>query len=326
MADTQKTRVLIIGAGPAGYTAAIYAARANLQPIMVAGLQPGGQLTITTDVENYPGFADTIQGPWLMEQMAKQAEHVGTKIIYDLITKVDFSARPFKAWADSGDLFIADTVIIATGAQARWLGLPSEKAFQGGGVSACATCDGFFYRDKQVAVIGGGNTAVEEALYLTHHASHVTLVHRRDKFRAEKILQDRLFKNPKISVIWDHSVDEITGGGSPAVVTGATLRNVKTGEPKKIEVDGVFIAIGHSPTTAVFDGQVKTDSEGYIITRPGTTETSVPGVFAAGDVQDKTFRQAVTAAGTGCMAALEAEKFLAEIPLFVDEQVNEEAA
>jgi thioredoxin reductase (NADPH) len=326
MATTQKTRVLIIGAGPAGYTAAIYAARANLQPIMVAGLQPGGQLTITTDVENYPGFADTIQGPWLMEQMAKQAEHVGTKIIYDLITKVDFSARPFKAWADSGDLFIADTIIIATGAQARWLGLPSELTFAGGGVSACATCDGFFYRGKQVAVVGGGNTAVEEALYLTHHASHVTLVHRRDKFRAEKILQDRLFKNPKISVIWDHAVDEITGTEGPNVVTGASLRNVKTGELKKIEVDGVFIAIGHSPTTAVFDGQVKTDSEGYIITRPGTTETSVPGVFAAGDVQDKTFRQAVTAAGTGCMAALEAEKFLAEIPLFVDETAHVAAA
>jgi thioredoxin reductase (NADPH) len=320
MAAPQKTRVLIIGAGPAGYTAAIYAARANLQPILVAGLQPGGQLTITTDVENYPGFAETIQGPWLMEQMAKQAEHVGTRIIYDIITKVDFSARPFKAWADSGDLFLADTVIIATGAQARWLGLPSEQAFQGGGVSACATCDGFFYRGKQVAVIGGGNTAVEEALYLTHHASHVTLVHRRDKLRAEKILQDRLFANPKISVIWDHAVEEITGSKSPAVVTGVTLRHTKTAELKKIAVDGVFIAIGHSPTTAVFAGQVATDSENYIITRPGTTETSVPGVFAAGDVQDKTFRQAVTAAGTGCMAALEAEKFLAKIPLFVDEE------
>ncbi len=319
MAAPQKTRVLIIGAGPAGYTAAIYAARANLQPFLVAGLQPGGQLTITTDVENYPGFADTIQGPWLMEQMAKQAEHVGTRIIYDIITKVDFSARPFKAWADSGEWFVADTVIIATGAQARWLGLPSEQAFQGGGVSACATCDGFFYRGKQVAVIGGGNTAVEEALYLTHHASHVTVVHRRDKFRAEKILQDRLFANPKISVIWDHAVEEITGSASPAVVTGVTLRHTKTSEIKKIAVDGVFIAIGHSPTTEIFAGQVKTDSENYIITRPGTTETSVPGVFAAGDVQDKTFRQAVTAAGTGCMAALEAEKFLAEIPLFVDE-------
>jgi thioredoxin reductase (NADPH) len=319
MAERHVTRVLIIGAGPAGYTAAIYAARANLAPIMVAGLQPGGQLTITTDVENYPGFAETIQGPWLMEQMAKQAEHVGTKIVYDLITKMDFSQRPFRAWADSGDEFLADSVIIATGAQARWLGLPSEQAFQGAGVSACATCDGFFYRGKTVAVIGGGNTAVEEALYLTHHASHVTLVHRRDKLRAEKILQDRLFANPKISVIWDHAVEEITGGGTPAVVTGASLRNVKTGAAQRIAVDGVFVAIGHSPTTALFNGQIKTDSEGYIQTVPGSTVTSVAGVFAAGDVQDKTFRQAVTAAGTGCMAALEAEKFLAELPLRVDE-------
>jgi thioredoxin reductase (NADPH) len=319
MAALKKTRVLIIGAGPAGYTAAIYAARANLAPIMVAGLQPGGQLTITTDVENYPGFADTIQGPWLMEQMAKQAEHVGTEIVYDLITRVDFSKTPFRAWADSGDEYLADSVIIATGAQARWLGLPSEAAYQGAGVSACATCDGFFYRGKTVAVVGGGNTAVEEALYLTHHASHVTLIHRRDKFRAEKILQDRLFANPKISVIWDHAVDEILGGGTPAVVTGARLRNVKTGALQDIAVDGVFIAIGHSPTTAVFEGQVKTDSEGYILTTPGSTVTSVPGVFAAGDVQDKTFRQAVTAAGTGCMAALEAEKFLGELPLRVNE-------
>jgi thioredoxin reductase (NADPH) len=319
MAQRHETRVLIIGAGPAGYTAAIYAARANLAPIMVAGLQPGGQLTITTDVENYPGFAETIQGPWLMEQMAKQAEHVGTRMVYDLITRVDFSQRPFHAWADSGDEYVADTVIIATGAQARWLGLPSEQAFQGAGVSACATCDGFFYRGKRVAVIGGGNTAVEEALFLTHHASHVTLVHRRDKLRAERILQDRLFGNPKISVIWDHAVEEITGAGTPPVVTGATLRHVKTGAVQRIEVDGVFIAIGHSPTTALFAGQVKTDSEGYIQTVPGSTVTSVPGVFAAGDVQDKTFRQAVTAAGTGCMAALEAEKFLAEIPLRVDE-------
>jgi thioredoxin reductase (NADPH) len=319
MAALKKTRVLIIGAGPAGYTAAIYAARANLAPIMVAGLQPGGQLTITTDVENYPGFADTIQGPWLMEQMAKQAGHVGTEIVYDLITRVDFSKTPFRAWADSGDEYLADSVIIATGAQARWLGLPSEAAYQGAGVSACATCDGFFYRGKTVAVVGGGNTAVEEALYLTHHASHVTLIHRRDKFRAEKILQDRLFANPKISVIWDHAVDEILGGGTPAVVTGARLRNVKTGALHDIAVDGVFIAIGHSPTTAVFEGQVKTDSEGYILTTPGSTVTSVPGVFAAGDVQDKTFRQAVTAAGTGCMAALEAEKFLGELPLRVNE-------
>jgi thioredoxin reductase (NADPH) len=317
MSDVKKTRVLIIGAGPAGYTAAIYAARANLQPVLVAGLQPGGQLTITTDVENYPGFAETIQGPWLMEQMAKQAEHVGTEILYDLITRVDFSNRPFKAWTDGGIQFLADSVIIATGAQARWLGLPSETAYQGAGVSACATCDGFFYRGKQVAVIGGGNTAVEEALYLTHHASHVTLIHRRDKFRAEKILQDRLFANPKISVIWDHALDEITGAGTPAVVTGARLKHVKSGATQSLEVDGVFIAIGHSPTTAIFEGQVMRDSEGYILTTPGTTATSVPGIFAAGDVQDKIFRQAVTAAGTGCMAALEAEKFLADIPLHV---------
>jgi thioredoxin reductase (NADPH) len=319
MAEVRKTRVLIIGAGPAGYTSAIYAARANLMPLMVAGLQPGGQMTITTDVENYPGFAETIQGPWLMEQMARQAEHVGTEIIYDIITRVDFSARPFHAWSDAGMEFVADAVIIATGAQARWLGLDSEAAYQGAGVSACATCDGFFYRGKKVAVIGGGNTAVEEALYMTHHASHVTLVHRRDKFKAEKILQDRLFANPKISVVWDHAVDEILGGGSPAVVTGTRLRNVKTGAAQEISVDGVFIAIGHSPTTAVFAGQVRTDAEGYIVTKPGTTETSMPGVFAAGDVQDKIFRQAVTAAGTGCMAALEVEKFLSGIPLHVSE-------
>ena len=321
MAEVKKTRVLIIGAGPAGYTAAIYAARANLAPVLVAGLQPGGQLTITTDVENYPGFAETIQGPWLMEQMAAQAAHVGTEIIYDIITKVDFSGPKFRAWSDAGVEFEADAVIIATGAQARWLGLDSEAAYQGAGVSACATCDGFFYRGKRVAVIGGGNTAVEEALYLTHHASHVTLVHRRDTFRAERILQDRLFANPKISVIWDHAVDEILGGGQPPVVTGLRLKNVRTGAMQELPVDGVFIAIGHSPTTSVFAGQVKTDSEGYIVTRPGTTETSVPGVFAAGDVQDKIYRQAVTAAGTGCMAALEAEKFLAQLPLYVNEAV-----
>ncbi len=312
MPQTHRTRVLVIGAGPAGYTAAIYAARASLSPLLVAGLQPGGQLTITTDVENYPGFADTIQGPWLMEQMAKQAEHVGTEIVYDLITKVDFSEAPFRAWADSGDEYLADSVIIATGAQARWLGLPSESAYQGAGVSACATCDGFFYRGKKVAVIGGGNTAVEEALYLTHHASHVTIIHRRDTFRAERILQDRLFANPKISIIWNHEVAEILGAGAPPVVTGARLRNTKSGAEQILGVDGVFIAIGHSPTTAIFSGQVNMDSEGYIITTPGTTETSVPGIFAAGDVQDKVFRQAVTAAGTGCMAALEAEKWLTE--------------
>jgi thioredoxin reductase (NADPH) len=319
MAEVQKTRVLIIGAGPAGYTAAIYAARANLAPVMVAGLQPGGQLTITTDVENYPGFAETIQGPWLMEQMEKQAVHVGTQMVYDIVTKVDFSSRPFHAWTDGGAEFLADSVIIATGAQAKWLGLPSEAAYQGAGVSACATCDGFFYRGKKVAVIGGGNTAVEEALYLTHHASHVTIVHRRDSFRAERILQNRLFANPKISVVWDHAVDEILGSGTPPVVTGVKLRNTRTGAAQTLDVDGVFIAIGHSPTTTIFNGQVKTDHEGYIVTTPGTTETSIPGVFAAGDVQDKIFRQAVTAAGTGCMAALEAEKFLAHIPLRVDE-------
>ncbi|OYV40800.1 MAG: thioredoxin-disulfide reductase [Rhodospirillales bacterium 20-64-7] len=319
LGEVKKTRVLIIGAGPAGYTAAIYAARANLAPVMVAGLQPGGQLTITTDVENYPGFADPIQGPWLMEQMAKQAEHVGTEILFDIVTRVDFSAQPFRAWTDGGVEFAADSVIIATGAQARWLGLDSEAAYQGAGVSACATCDGFFYRGKRVAVIGGGNTAVEEALYLTHHASHVTLVHRRDSLRAERILQDRLFSNDKISVVWDHEVAEITGSGTPPVVTGARLTHVKSGAERVLEVDGVFVAIGHSPTTAVFAGQVRTDAEGYIITRPGTTETSVPGVFAAGDVQDKIFRQAVTAAGTGCMAALEAEKFLSNLPLQVSE-------
>ncbi|MDE2318459.1 MAG: thioredoxin-disulfide reductase [Rhodospirillales bacterium] len=319
MTEVKKTRVLIIGAGPAGYTAAIYAARANLSPVMVAGLQPGGQLTITTDVENYPGFADPIQGPWLMEQMAKQAEHVGTEILYDIVTRVDFSARPFKAWTDAGLEFAAETVIIATGAQARWLGLPSEQAYQGAGVSACATCDGFFYRGKTVAVVGGGNTAVEEALYLTHHASHVTLVHRRSGLRAERILQQRLFENPKISVIWDHVVDEITGSGTPSVVTGLRLKHAATGETQALAVDGVFIAIGHSPTTELFKGQIRTDEEGYILTKPGTTETSVPGVFAAGDVQDKIFRQAVTAAGTGCMAALEVEKFLGNIPLHVSE-------
>ncbi len=319
MGELRKTKVLIIGAGPAGYTAAIYTARANLQPVLVAGLQPGGQLTITTEVENYPGFAEPIQGPWLMEQMAKQAEHVGTEIMYDLITKVDFSARPFRAITDGGVEFEAETVIIATGAQARWLGLESEHKYQGAGVSACATCDGFFYRGKTVAVVGGGNTAVEEALYLTHHASHVTLIHRRDSLRAERILQQRLFENPKITVIWDHAVDEILGSGTPEVVTGARLKNVKTGQTQEIGVDGVFIAIGHSPTTALFAGQVELDGEGYVVTKPGTTETNVPGVFAAGDVQDKLFRQAVTAAGTGCMAALEAEKFLSQIPLHVNE-------
>ena len=312
MPQTHQTPVLIIGAGPAGYTAAIYAARAGLEPTLVAGLQPGGQLMITTDVENYPGFADVIQGPWLMEQMAAQARHVGTTLVDDLIIQVDFSRRPFRCVADSGDTYLADAVIIATGAQARWLGLESEQRLQGRGVSACATCDGFFYRGKQVAVIGGGNTAVEEALYLTHHADHVTLVHRRDTLRAEKILQKRLFANPKISVIWDHVPDEILAGGTPEVVTGLRLRHARTGETRDLSLDGVFIAIGHAPNTAIFAGQVEMDASGYLETTPGSTRTSVPGVFAAGDVQDRIYRQAVTAAGTGCMAALEAEKFLAE--------------
>jgi thioredoxin reductase (NADPH) len=306
------TRVLIIGAGPAGYTAAIYAARANLAPVLVAGLQPGGQLTITTDVENYPGFADVIQGPWLMEQMEAQARHVGTRIDHDIITEVDFTARPMRALADSGAVYLADSIIIATGAQARWLGLDSERAYQGAGVSACATCDGFFYRGKTVAVVGGGNTAVEEALYLTHHAAKVILIHRRGSLRAEKILQDRLFKNPKIDVIWDHAVDEILGAGTPAVVTGARLRQTETGALRDIAVDGVFIAIGHDPATSLFRGKLDMDAEGYLTTVPGSTRTSAEGVFAAGDVQDRIFRQAVTAAGSGCMAALEAEKFLAE--------------
>ena len=312
MPTTHRCPVLIIGAGPAGYTAAIYAARANLSPMLVAGLQPGGQLTITTDVENYPGFAEVIQGPWLMEQMEAQARHVGTQVIGDIITKVDFSSRPFRCEGDSGDIYIADAVVIATGAQARWLGLPAEQQFAGAGVSACATCDGFFYRGKRVVVVGGGNTAVEEALYLTHHAAHVTLVHRRDSLRAEKILQKRLFAHPKIDVIWNHAVADITGAGSPPVVTAAQLKDVTTGAIRTVETDGVFIAIGHSPTTGIFKGQVDLDAEGYVLTTPGSTRTSVPGVFAAGDVQDKIYRQAVTAAGTGCMAALEAEKWLAE--------------
>jgi len=312
MPQTLHTRVLVIGAGPAGYTAAIYAARASLAPILVAGLQPGGQLMITTDVENYPGFADAIQGPWLMEQMQAQAEHVGTQIMNDLIMEVDFSARPFRCVGDSGDVYLADTVIVATGAQARWLGLPSEKRYQGAGVSACATCDGFFYRGKQVAVVGGGNTAVEEALYLTHHAEKVTLIHRREALRAEKILQRRLFEHPKINVVWNAVVEEILGAGTPPVVTGLRLSDRLSGAETTLELDGVFIAIGHTPNTAVFAGQIELDREGYVITLPGTTRTNVPGVFAAGDVQDKIYRQAVTAAGTGCMAALDAEKWLTE--------------
>jgi thioredoxin reductase (NADPH) len=315
MPATHRSSALIIGAGPAGYTAAIYAARAGLEPILVAGLQPGGQLMITTDVENYPGFADTIQGPWLMEQMAAQAAHVGTRIVHDIVTDVDFSERPFRCRGDSGDRYVADAVIIATGAQARWLGLASEQRLQGFGVSACATCDGFFFRGKRVAVVGGGNTAVEEALYLTHHAASVTLIHRRDSLRAEKILQHRLFAHPKIAVIWDSVVEDIVASegqaGRPGGVTGVQLRNRRSNAVSRLDVDGVFIAIGHSPTTAVFQGHLALDADGYIVTPPGSTRTSVPGVFAAGDVQDKVWRQAVTAAGTGCMAALEVEKWLA---------------
>ncbi|MHC8508886.1 MAG: thioredoxin-disulfide reductase [Rhodospirillales bacterium] len=306
-------RVLIIGSGAAGYTAAIYAARAGLEPVLVRGMQPGGQLTITTDVENYPGFADVIQGPWLMEQMAAQAEHVGARMIDDLITETDLSARPFTCRGDSGHMYTADALIAATGASARWLGLASEKALMGYGVSACATCDGFFFRGKKVCVIGGGNTAVEEALYLTNHAEKVTLVHRRDTLRAEQIMQDRLFRNPKIDVVWDSVLEEVEGEQGPAGVTGARVRNVKTGETAVLPADGVFIAIGHDPNTALFKGRLDMDAEGYIITAPDSTAASVEGVFAAGDAQDKVFRQAVTAAGTGCMAALEAERYLAAL-------------
>jgi thioredoxin reductase (NADPH) len=308
--QTRHTKVLIIGGGPAGYTAAIYAARANLNPIQLLGFQPGGQLTITTDVENYPGFKETIQGPWLMEQMRSQAEHVGTEMVEELIEKVDFSQKPFQCWSDSGMLYTADSVIIATGAQAKWLDIPSEEKYRGFGVSACATCDGFFFKNKNVAIVGGGNTAVEEAIFLTNFASHVTLIHRRDSLRAEKIAQDRLFKNPKISVIWDSSVKEVLGTESPKSVTGLSLINQKTGEVSQLDVDGLFVAIGHTPMSEIFKGQIDTDHEGYILAKPGSTTTNIPGVFAAGDVQDKIFRQAVTAAGQGCMAALEAEKFL----------------
>lgn len=305
-------RVLILGSGPAGLTAAIYTARASLEPMLVHGIQPGGQMTITTDVENYPGFAEVIQGPWLMEEMQKQAEAVGTKMVADTITKVDLSRRPFRAVGDSGDTYTADALIIATGAQAKWLGLPSEEKFKGFGVSACATCDGFFFREREVAVIGGGNTAVEEALYLTNHASKVTLVHRRDTLRSEKILQDRLFKNPKVEVRWDSVLEEVVGADDPLGVTGATLRNTKTGDTETLPVDGVFVAIGHTPNTELFKGALDMDNEGYLLTKPDSTQTNIAGVYAAGDVQDNIFRQAVTAAGTGCMAALEAEKFLAE--------------
>jgi thioredoxin reductase (NADPH) len=311
MPQHHESKIIIIGAGPAGYTAAIYAARANLQPILVQGLQPGGQLMITTDVENYPGYADVIQGPFLMEQMEQQAKHVGTRLIGDIIVSVDLSRRPFRLVGDSGDTYSAETLVICTGAQARWLGLPSEEAFRGFGVSACATCDGFFFRGKEVVVVGGGNTAVEEALYLTNHATKVTLVHRRNAFRAEKILQDRLFRNPKIEIVWDSVAVEIVGEQNPPRVTGVMLEDRRTGAVRLLRCDGLFVAIGHDPVTGLFQGQLPLDAEGYLLTKPDSTATEVPGVFAAGDVKDKIFRQAVTAAGMGCMAALEAEKFLA---------------
>jgi thioredoxin reductase (NADPH) len=311
MTKITEAKLVIVGSGPAGYTAAIYAARAMLEPTLIQGIQPGGQLTITTDVENYPGFADVIQGPWLMEQMQKQAEHVGTRIVTDHVNDLDLSRRPFRLTCDSGDVYLADTVVLATGAQARWLDLPSEQKFKGYGVSACATCDGFFYKNKEVLVIGGGNTAVEEALFLTNFAAKVTVVHRRDHFRAEKILQDRLFKNPKINVIWDSVLDDVVGNENPLKVRGVVLKNVKTGAKTEMAADGVFIAIGHSPSTELVAGKIKMKPNGYVWTAPYSTATSVPGLFAAGDVTDEIYRQAVTAAGLGCMAALEAERFLA---------------
>jgi thioredoxin reductase (NADPH) len=312
MPERYHTKLLIIGSGPAGYTAAVYAARANLSPLLVQGIQPGGQMTITTDVENYPGFAEVIQGPWLMEQMRRQAEHVGTRVISDIIVTADLSRRPFVCLGDSGDTYVAESLVISTGAQARWLGLPSEERFRGGGVSACATCDGFFFRGKEVVVVGGGNTAVEESLFLSNLVSRVTLVHRRDRLRAEKILQARLFANPKIDVCWNSVVEEIVGDpGPPPRVTGVRVRDVGTGVERTIPASGFFVAIGHTPVTDMFRGQLTLDESGYILTRPDSTATEIPGVFAAGDVKDKVFRQAVTAAGMGCMAALEAEKFLA---------------
>ncbi|MGE5601247.1 MAG: thioredoxin-disulfide reductase [Pseudomonadota bacterium] len=311
MTNTMSTRVAILGSGPAGLTAAIYAARAGLSPIVIQGIQPGGQLTTTTDVENYPGFRDVIQGPWLMEEMQAQAEHVGTRMVWDHISAVDLKSRPIRLTGDSGTQYFADTLIIATGAQAKWLNLPSEEHMKGRGASACATCDGFFYRGKRVAVIGGGNTAVEEALYLTNHSHDVTLIHRRDSLRAEKILQDRLFANPHIKIIWDSEVTEFVGGGEPEALIGLDIKNRLTGEVSRIDVEGAFVAIGHKPATELFDGQLKLDSDGYLEVETGTTKTSIPGVFACGDVMDKIYRQAVTAAGTGCMAALDAEKYLA---------------
>ena len=312
MTQPRPVRVAIIGSGPAGLTAAIYAARALLNPVLISGMEPGGQLTITTDVENYPGFAEVIQGPWLMDQMRAQAEHVGTEFLEDLVTSVDLSARPFQIALDSGSVIASETVIIATGAQAKWLGLQSEQRYRGFGVSACATCDGFFYRGKAVAVVGGGNTAVEEALFLTSFASEVTLIHRKDELRAEKILQERLFAHPKIKVVWDSAVDEVLGQGTPPGVTGVRLKNVNTGVMSDLPIDGLFIAIGHAPASSLFKGQLAMDASGYLEVNPGTASTAIPGVFAAGDVSDDVYRQAVTAAGVGCMAALEAARFLAE--------------
>ena len=316
MSDQQSdnhAKVLIIGAGPAGYTAAIYAARAALSPVMIAGLQPGGQLTITTDVENYPGFADPIQGPWLMEQMQAQAEKVGTRMVSDVVTEADLSRRPFRLTCDSGAVWTADSVIIATGAKAKWLGLESETALMGYGVSACATCDGFFYRGKDVVVVGGGNTAVEEALFLTNFASKVTLVHRRDSLRAEKVLQDRLFKHPKVEIIWNAEIEDVIGGGEPKGVTGVRLRDTTNGETRELETHGFFVAIGHAPQTELFANQLAMKDGGYLVTKPDSTATDIPGVFAAGDVTDDIYRQAVTAAGMGCMAALEAERYIAAL-------------
>jgi len=307
------SKVLIIGSGPAGYTAAIYAARAMLNPTLIQGIQPGGQLTITTDVENYPGYGDVIQGPWLMEQMETQAKNVGTEIINDIIKSVDLKSRPFTALSESGKSYTADSIIISTGAQARWLGLDSEQKFQGYGVSACATCDGFFFKEKEVVVVGGGNSAVEEALFLTSFASKVHLIHRRDELRAEKILQERLLKHEKINCIWDHELVEIIGEDNPPNVTGVKIKNVKTNETQELNIDGVFIAIGHDPATQIFKDKVEMDRDGYIITKPDSTATNVDGVYAAGDVKDKTYRQAVTAAGMGCMAALEAEKYISSL-------------
>ncbi|MAI61484.1 MAG: thioredoxin-disulfide reductase [Micavibrio sp. TMED27] len=320
MSDIQHSKVLIIGSGPAGYTAAIYAARANLKPTMVTGFEPGGQLMITTEVENYPGFADVIQGPWLMEQMKLQAEHVGTNMVTDYIKEVDLNTRPFKAIGDQGTIYTGDTLIICTGAKAKWLGLPSEETFRGKGVSACATCDGFFFRDKEVAIVGGGNTAVEEALFLTNFCSKVTLIHRRDSLRAEKILQNRLFASDKIEIIWDTAIEEVTGDENIGM-DSLRLKNLKSGEESQLKVDGLFVAIGHAPATELFKGQLNMDETGYINTAPDSTATSIPGVFAAGDVADHTYRQAVTAAGMGCMAALESDRFLA-----ANEYTNTQAA